>query len=170
MVKYSPGVQVQGKIYRTALWDPNCQPGAANCPLDSQNPIFHVQGKSERQYAGQELHKVGQTTGWTKGKVESTCANITLGSGTALFCQNFVKKGPNAPQNQRIFFEGDSGSAAFKLIGGTANIAGINWGFLGDGKETWIYSPWENITHPIVGIGRNAPIPILWDNGLIRQN
>lgn len=96
LVKYSPGVRVQGKIYRTALWDPNCQPGG-NCPIDSQNPIFQVQGKSERQYAGQELHKVGQTTGWTKGKVDSTCVNITLGSGTTLLCQNYVKKGPNAP-------------------------------------------------------------------------
>ncbi len=165
LVKYSPGVPTQGKINRTALWDPNCHPGAANCPIDSQDPIFPVQGKSNSQFVGQELHKVGQTTGWTKGKVESTCVNVSTGT-TTLFCQNFVKKGPNAPQNQPIFTNGDSGSAAFKIVSSKAVIAGINWGY--SGNDRWIYAPWGNISSTVKGVGFNTPTQ--WGNGYIWQN
>ncbi len=166
LVKYSPGVPTQGKINRTALWDPNCHPGAANCPIDSSNPIFPVQGKSNSQFAGQELNKVGQTTGWTKGKVDSTCVTISLSSTTTLFCQNFVKKDSNAPQNQPIFSNGDSGSAAFKIVSSKAVIAGLNWGF--SGNDRWIYAPWGNISSTVKGVGFNTPTQ--WGNGYIWQN
>jgi hypothetical protein len=86
---------------------------------------------------GQSVHKIGRTTGWTRGPVTGTCVNVNV-SGTTItqLCQTLVSAGVGA---------GDSGSPVFRRQGSTNNVtlAGILWG--GSGSNLYVYSPISNI-------------------------
>lgn len=86
--------------------------------------------------AGQTVNKVGRTTGWSQGRVTSTCVDTNL-SGTNIteLCQNFVTATVGS---------GDSGSPVFMTGGGTnVTLVGILWG--GSGSSTFVYSPLTNV-------------------------
>jgi hypothetical protein len=84
---------------------------------------------------GQNVSKIGRTTGWTKGPVTNTCVNVGVsGTNIVQLCQNLVSAKLAA---------GDSGSPVFK---GSTNVtlAGILWG--GNSSGTlYVYSPISNI-------------------------
>ncbi|HJR51280.1 MAG TPA: hypothetical protein VJ794_09265 [Gemmatimonadales bacterium] len=86
---------------------------------------------------GQSVHKIGRTTGWTRGPVTGTCVDVNV-SGTTItqLCQTLVSAGVGA---------GDSGSPVFRRQGGTSNVTlvGILWG--GSGSNLYVYSPISNI-------------------------
>lgn len=86
--------------------------------------------------AGQTVHKVGRTTGWTRGAVAATCVHVNVsGSNITQLCQSIVSAGVGS---------GDSGSPVFRRRGGS-NVAllGILWG--GSGSSTFVFSPMANI-------------------------
>jgi len=84
---------------------------------------------------GQQVNKVGRTTGWTQGLVTNTCVNTGVsGSNIVQLCQTFVSAGVGG---------GDSGSPVFS---GTSNVTlvGILWGGNSSGTQ-FVYSPIANI-------------------------
>jgi hypothetical protein len=69
---------------------------------------------------GQNLSKVGRTTGWTVGPVANTCVDVNVDSSdVTLFCQVVVNAGGGF---------GDSGSPVFANGGSIADLYGMLWG------------------------------------------
>ncbi len=90
---------------------------------------------------GQQVHKIGRTTGWTRGSVRGTCVNTNVdGTNITQLCQTWVSAGAGP---------GDSGSPVFRRQGTGSNVTllGILWGgtILPDGSSLYIYSPISNI-------------------------
>ncbi|MFL5494331.1 MAG: hypothetical protein ACJ8DC_08120 [Gemmatimonadales bacterium] len=86
---------------------------------------------------GQQVNKVGRTTGWSQGPVSNTCVNVNL-SGTSItqLCQTIVSATVGA---------GDSGSDVFAITSGTnVKLDGVLWGGSTDGK-TFVFSPLANV-------------------------
>jgi hypothetical protein len=86
---------------------------------------------------GQTVHKIGRTTGWTRGAVTNTCVNVNVsGTNVTQLCQTLVSAGVGA---------GDSGSPVFRRQGTTGNVTlvGILWG--GSGTSLYVFSPISNI-------------------------
>ena len=85
---------------------------------------------------GQTVHKVGRTTGWTRGKVTNTCVHTNVsGSNVTQLCQTFVSAGVGG---------GDSGSPVFRRGSGDAvTLVGILWG--GSGSNNYVFSPLASI-------------------------
>jgi hypothetical protein len=86
---------------------------------------------------GQTVHKVGRTTGWTRGKVSNTCVTVNVsGTNITQICQTLVTAGVGA---------GDSGSPVFRRTGTGSNVTlvGILWG--GSGSQLYVFSPIANI-------------------------
>ena len=91
--------------------------------------------------AGQQVHKIGRTTGWTRGSVSGTCVNTNVdGTNITQLCQTWVLAGVAG---------GDSGSPVFRRQGTTNNVTlvGILWGggILPDGSTLYVFSPISNI-------------------------
>jgi hypothetical protein len=86
---------------------------------------------------GQTVHKVGRTTGWTRGSVAGTCVDVNVfGSNITQLCQTLVSAGVGG---------GDSGSPVFRRQGTGSNVTlvGILWG--GSGTTLYVFSPISNI-------------------------
>ena len=86
---------------------------------------------------GQTVHKVGRTTGWTRGPVTATCVHVNVsGTNITQLCQTIVSAGVGS---------GDSGSPVFRRqgTGGSVTLLGILWG--GSGSGTFVFSPLSNI-------------------------
>lgn len=90
--------------------------------------------------AGQQVNKVGRTTGWSQGTVTGTCVNVGVsGSNIAQLCQDVVSATVGA---------GDSGSPVFSITNShqqdDVELRGILWG--GDTAGTmFVYSPIANV-------------------------
>jgi hypothetical protein len=85
---------------------------------------------------GEQVNKVGRTTGWTQGTVTSTCVNTGVsGTNIVLLCQDFVEN------NVQIVAGGDSGSPVFRIEADTiVTLLGNLWG--GNSSGTlFVYSP-----------------------------
>jgi hypothetical protein len=87
---------------------------------------------------GETVHKVGRTTGWSRGKVVATCATVNVsGSQITQICQTIV--------NAKVG-GGDSGADVFKVTSGTnVKLDGVLWGGSDDGA-TFVFSLFANIT------------------------
>ncbi len=132
------GNQDFGKIARPT--------GVGSLTLSGSAPFFNLVGTANFPVAGQVLNKVGRTTGWSRGTVNSTCVDINFSNGTTILCQDIVNAAVQG---------GDSGSPVFSA--GTADsdtgatLYGILWGCLSSsGCETspapqFIMSSWQNI-------------------------
>ena len=95
--------------------------GQAYLDLDSQNPYYEITGTAN-PIAGQTVHKVGRTTGWTSGRVTSTCSTfLNRHAGWSdLACMGLA--------NYRSA-GGDSGGSVFSLNpDGSAMAMGIHKG------------------------------------------
>lgn len=93
---------------------------------------------------GQTVHKVGRTTGWTRGRVTSTCVHVNVsGSNVTQLCQTVVSAGVGS---------GDSGSPVFRRQGGSnVMLVGILWG--SSGSSTFVFSPLANIEAELGALG-----------------
>jgi hypothetical protein len=102
---------------------------------------FSITGRISSPLAGDVVHKVGRTTGWTYGTVIATCADTNISSSDiSLLCQSRVRAGAGG---------GDSGSPVFYRTGSSTKVklAGILWGGSTDPQlgPTYVFSPLENI-------------------------
>ncbi len=124
----SSGLREFARIARTT--------GVGSLTVSTTSPRFTITGTSNFPTAGQTLNKMGRTTGWSRGTVTSTCANINVsGSTITQLCQDVVVANVAG---------GDSGSPVFSATttGTTATLVGILWG---GGGGTFVLSAWENI-------------------------
>jgi hypothetical protein len=107
---------------------------------NSGDARFTIVGKGTAS-TGSVVHKVGRTTGWTSGKVTSTCANVAV-SGTNIvnLCQGIVEN-----TSAKIVEQGDSGSQVFAAVSGdNVNLVGLLWGGSTSGS-LFVYSPISNV-------------------------
>ena len=90
---------------------------------------------------GQQVDKVGRTTGWTSGLITNKCVNTGVqGSRIVQLCQTFVSAGVGA---------GDSGSDVFQVTGGTnVTLAGVLWGGSSSGSQ-FVFSPLGNVVREL---------------------
>jgi hypothetical protein len=88
------------------------------------------QNNTSNTFSG-TLNKVGRTTGWSRGNVTSTCANVNVsGTNITLLCQTMVAASVAG---------GDSGSPVFRVTSGNdVQLVGILWG---GGSSTFVFSP-----------------------------
>jgi hypothetical protein len=102
--------------------------------IDATNPFFTITAEDGQQVVGEQINKVGRTSGWTFGNVTNTCVNTSVsGSQIMLYCQTFAAAGVQG---------GDSGSAIFQWSGSGSNVtlAGLLWGGNSAGNSL-VYSP-----------------------------
>jgi hypothetical protein len=113
-----------GGIMRT--WGVNYSAGLGSRTIDEDRPRFKIGSEQMWPYAGQTLHKVGVTSGWTAGGVTRTCVHVPVEGNLGLLCQDFAG-----------FYSlaGDSGSPVFSFPGGLPEsdgepvaIVGLMWG------------------------------------------
>jgi hypothetical protein len=90
---------------------------------------------------GQQVNKVGRTTGWTSGPVSATCVNVNVdGTTISQLCQTLVEL-----PGQVLVGAGDSGSPVFWVTGDpNVTLAGILWGGNLEGT-LFAFSPIANI-------------------------
>ncbi|HEX2092955.1 MAG TPA: hypothetical protein VHG28_11155 [Longimicrobiaceae bacterium] len=122
-----------GKIARTTSYGTT---SAGSITIDAANPRFSITAEKANPVVGEYLDKIGRTTGWTYGRVSSTCANVNVsGSDITQLCQNIVGAAVNS---------GDSGSPVFYWSGSGGNVTfyGLLWG----GSTTqFVFSSMANI-------------------------
>jgi hypothetical protein len=96
---------------------------------------FRIVGEGN-PVVGQQANKVGRTTGWTRGAINATCANVNVsGTNITQLCQSIVTAGVGG---------GDSGSPVFLRPGGSnVTLLGILWG--GSGTNLYVFSPIANV-------------------------
>ena len=104
--------------------------------INPAQPRWKIVAKQLAPAVGQQMGKVGRTTGWTVGNVVATCVDTNVANtNNTMLCQTFVQAGVGS---------GDSGSPVFRFRERTslAQLAGILWG---GGGPNFVYSPMENI-------------------------
>lgn len=107
--------------------------------ISTSNPRFTITADAPYPVAGQQLNKMGRTTGWTYGSVTNTCVDISVsGTNITLLCQELVNGGSQG---------GDSGSPVFTYSGNNATLYGILWG--GSGTSTWAMSAFDNVEYEL---------------------
>jgi hypothetical protein len=104
-----------GYIARTT-WGNGTEGGSGSDTIDAELPRFQITSRGNHTYENETLHKVGVTTGWTYGAVESTCDDGDYG-GHSILCEDRVDLEADP---------GDSGSPVFALgVGDQAELRGI---------------------------------------------
>ena len=95
-----------------------------------------IAGYEKKTVVGEELDKIGSSTGWTFGEVEETCVSVDVydedgDTGLTLLCQDVVFADA---------YDGDSGAPVFRYAGGGGKVylRGILWG---SGGGTFVFSP-----------------------------
>ncbi|HRC85733.1 MAG TPA: hypothetical protein PK413_09005 [Thermoanaerobaculia bacterium] len=107
--------------------------------ISTTGPRFVITGTVANPTTGITLNKVGRTTGWSRGTVAFTCANVNVsGSTITQLCQSGVNAAVGG---------GDSGSPVFSAGTTTtsATLYGILWGGNSAGTQ-FVFSPWSGIT------------------------
>jgi hypothetical protein len=145
-VQYASGVeQAFGNIYRTTA------PGSLT--IDPVNPMYTIVAERAFPLVGDEMHKVGRTTGWSTGPVTQDCVNINLGGtpipNLTILCSDRVVAAVAG---------GDSGSPVFDLApGGGPNDVRLTGILYGGGGGSYVFSAMDNIRfeHP-------APSGLTW--------
>lgn len=117
--------------------------------IDSADPEFEIVGEEHHPVSGTPLHKVGQTTGWSSGRIANTCCDVGQTGTDFLFkCQYRVKRNPW--DSHTMAGPGDSGSPVFLRHGTFRNpnvtLYGVLWG--GDGDEHFTFSSIAEIEKP----------------------
>lgn len=99
---------------------------------------FHILETRAYPIGGEQLNKVGRSTGWTAGPVTLTCVNITVNGWTRL-CQDKV---------DLFATSGDSGSPVFERMsnGNDVRLYGLLWG-LHDGDA--VFSSLANLEYEL---------------------
>lgn len=131
---FSLGTIARPVTLNTMLTDGDATP--AILTINETSP-YRIAAEQPLPVLGQQLNKVGRTTGWTQGVVTATCENVSVtDSYITQLCQSLVNAYVDG---------GDSGSPVFGLhTDGTAFLAGILWGSSTDlvtNAVQFIYSP-----------------------------
>jgi hypothetical protein len=110
--------------------------------VNPNNPRWNIVGRFDFPFLGETAHKVGRTSGWTRGPVVATCVDVLAG-GTDIIelCQDIVFAGSRP---------GDSGAAVFErnsLNSSDVFLIGILWGGGTNefGAPIFVLSSMENI-------------------------
>lgn len=113
----------------TAMWSPD----APRATTDFEVTSFSI----DAPFSGQQLDKVGATTGWTTGSVSDTCVDIPI-SGHLELCAYRVNR--PAGQSARIADFGDSGSPVFtRLSSGDVEHRGMLFAGPGSGPKSYYF-------------------------------
>jgi hypothetical protein len=103
---------------------------------------------------GLPLAKVGRTTGWTQGSIQSTCVDVCFSDDNVpnriLLCQYMV----GHPTND-VVDGGDSGSAVFRISNSALNrveLYGSLWGGPAASHKSFLFSPIGGVTFQAAGI------------------
>jgi hypothetical protein len=109
--------------------------------IDPNNPRWEIVREFEFPFLGETAHKVGRTSGWTRGPVIATCVDVqSSGTDIIQLCQDIVLAGSSG---------GDSGAGVFERLNSASDVAliGILWGGGTDsnGAPIFVLSPMENI-------------------------
>ena len=108
--------------------------------IDRDNPRWAIVTVFDFPFLGEIAHKVGRTSGWTRGPVVETCVDVnSSGTDRILLCQDLVLAGSGA---------GDSGAPVFERVGPSeVALTGIMWGGgTGPaGEPLFVFSAIENI-------------------------
>ena len=81
--EYDNGIQSMAKlgyIYRTKeenAYKGGEPTGIGPLEIDDARPFFRIVGKAYQVAVGERIHKMGQRTGWTSGRVTATCRTST---------------------------------------------------------------------------------------------
>jgi hypothetical protein len=103
--------------------------------IDANNPRLMIIGESPTSLQGDEVDKIGRTTGWTWGQVTHTCRDLRRGVNRRV-CQDLATYSSD---------QGDSGSPVFIWHGdNTATLRGVHWGSDG-GLNLAIFSPLSGV-------------------------
>ena len=93
--------------------------GLGSVTIDANNPRFRISADLYWPNAGVTVEKMGKTTGWTRGTIDRTCANIGSG-GITFICQYRATASVQG---------GDSGSPVFRITNspssGDVDLVGI---------------------------------------------
>ena len=111
--------------------------------IDEANPRWTIIGEFSFPFEGEVVHKVGRTTGWTRGPVIVTCADVGVnGTDIVQICQDIAMAGSRG---------GDSGAPVFERAGGEfVFLTGILWGGgTFGGAPVFVFSSMENIEHEL---------------------
>jgi hypothetical protein len=130
-VKYvtGPGIDFGG-IARTT--------GLGSITIDGANPVFNITAEKTKPLYLSTVHKIGRSTGWSKGVVISTCSALNVkDTNITLFCQSRVVAQVKP---------GDSGSPVFSWSGSGSNVTlhGILWGG-NDAGTVFAFSPMSGV-------------------------
>lgn len=133
----------RGRIARPAS---RSNTGPGTLVLDSTNPYFEVSAFDvDNTIVGQEVQKVGLTTGWTYGNVTSTCVDHYYGSYVPF---NITRCAYAANYIADI---GDSGGPVFKwssTSGNSALLMGTHFGSVGSDR---VFSKFSRIASEMGG-------------------
>lgn len=124
LVEFHPNTL--GTVGQLALPKHMCGTGPCDQAMTNTNDVLTIVGIGGAALAGENRHKIGRTTGWTRGLVTNDCIDINVSnddgsdSNVTMICQNIV--GASAGH-------GDSGSPVFELLqNNRVTLAGIMWG------------------------------------------
>ena len=151
-----PALGITGRVMRPAS---SCVTAGGSCSLSVTRPTddIRVLFATTGLFTGTSVDKVGAKSGWTRGAITGTCADINVvdvdaagtvtDTGMTLLCQTRV---------DTTSLPGDSGSPVFEFhsnVGGGV-FAGILWGGAIDGTSM-IYSPIDGIELDLGGFVYN---------------
>lgn len=145
LVKYYPDVSSSNYVARPDLWgsrlvNVNDCGNSDDCGSNPSTGQFtRIRGWSGSLLRGQEVEKVGKTTGHTRGRVTRTCYDTgvnresTGGKNVIKLCQGEYEKFDR--NSKPLINQGDSGSAVYRVLPHSrydpviyVTIDGINWG------------------------------------------
>lgn len=124
-----------GQFARIARTTSRSSSSAGSITVSTTNPRFIINARANFPVGGEQLNKVGRTSGWTYGTVSSTCVDTNVsGTNITQLCQDHVVA---------YSAGGDSGSPVFRWTGtSNATFYGLMWG---GGGGTFVFSALENI-------------------------
>lgn len=119
---YGAGHAMPGVIGRTTSRDSSGASGALTKTLDSSNPYLYIYDTltSSSLFVGEEVDKVGQTSGWQKGQIWKLCIDVLEANSHDHECSTEITA---------LTMEGDSGGPVFIWDGEDgAVLVGTMWG------------------------------------------
>lgn len=127
--------------------------GSGSLTVSTSSPEFFIDSEDPYPSAGERVHKVGQFTGWTHGRVRDTCVAVFAAPNYLLLCQYTANYGRGP---------GDSGAPVFKYSFGTdqtATLTGIHSGAL-PGDTVAFFSPWGGVESDLGALSTFDPPPV----------
>jgi hypothetical protein len=179
-VQTVPGRDLYGRVATTNL-ENICSTDtgdSGDCRLDY---MAGISGAGSYYPVGYDAFKTGRTTGTTGGRISRTCVDQSFALrgenqleddeyDVQLLCQNEIRANSAVATKYPLIKSGDSGSMVYTygVPLGQQQVIGIAWG--GNSRDSFFYSPWENIIDGQRAGGRGIPVvPITESQGIVRN-